>query len=859
MDEQTRRTGIDIIGDVPWGTHFCHFYRTKHELIDVLVPYFKAGLESSEFCMWVTSEPLVEQDARKALSEAMPGFDRYLKTGQIEIMPYDRWYLKDGVFDSERVLRGSVDKLDSALSRGYAGLRLTGNAAWLEKKDWASFADYEAALTSVIGKHKMVALCSYWLEKCGAAEVIEAVGSHAFAVVSHNGNPELVEGAFHRQTREALAQLRASEERNRLLVENAYEGTVVIQDGKVVFANRKAGEIAGYSEEELISRPFMEFIYPDDRQMVMGHYLRRMRGEETASNYSLRMIDKEGKTKWLEANAIVLNWQRRPAILALVTDITDRKLAEEALRESEGRYRNLYETMAQGVVYQDADGRIISANPAAQRILGLSLDQMMGRTSLDPRWKAIHEDGSDFPGDTHPAMMALKTGQSNRDIMGIFNPDEGCYRWIVINAIPQFRTGEEHPYQVFTTFEDITDRKKVEEELREYGQKIRAIFDGAYDGFISVDPERGRFFNPNRRMIEMLGYESEEEMKDLTVSDIHPEKDLPYILGEFEKHVKREISQSEDMPVKRKDGSIFFASISSYLVTIANKTYLSCIFRDVTEHKRIEDEVRVYREHLEDLVKERTAELVIAKERAEEADRIKSTFLAAMSHELRTPLNSIIGFSGIMLQGLAGPLNPEQTKQLKMVQSSGQHLLAIINDIIDISRIEAGRIEPHPELFELRQQIDETIAAIKPMADEKNLTLVAEVAPEVGHIHSDPRRVSQILLNLVGNAIKFTDRGGVRVECRHSGGRVEIRVVDTGIGMKPEDIKHIFQTFRQIDNGLTRLKEGSGLGLAICKGLAELLGGEIRVESEFGVGSTFTLILPISREGKWNEEKDTHH
>ena len=131
MDEQTRKTGIDIIGDVPWGTHFCHFYRTKHELIDVLVPYFKAGLESNEFCMWVTSEPLVEQDARKAMSEAMPGFDRYLKTGQIEIMPHDRWYLQDGVFDSDRVLRGWVGKLDGALARGYAGLRVTGNIAWL--------------------------------------------------------------------------------------------------------------------------------------------------------------------------------------------------------------------------------------------------------------------------------------------------------------------------------------------------------------------------------------------------------------------------------------------------------------------------------------------------------------------------------------------------------------------------------------------------------------------------------------------------------------------------------------------------------------------------------------------------------
>ena len=599
MDEQTRRTGLDIIGDVPWGTHSCHFYRTKHELIDVLVPYFKAGLESNEFCMWVTSDPLVEQDACKAMSEAMPGFDRYLKTGQIEIMPHDRWYLKDGVFDSERVLRGWVDKLDSALSRGYSGLRLTGNTAWLEKKDRASFADYEAAVTSVIGKHKMVALCSHLLEKCSAAEVIEAARSHAFAIISHNGNPELVEGALYRQTRETLAQLRASEERNRLLVENATEGIVVIQDGEIVFANSQVTEVIGDSEPGQPSRPITELIHPDDRQMVMERLLGVLGSQGRPGISSFRIIDKEGNERWLEANMALFTWNEKPAILALLTDITERKQAEDALqrqeqhfralvehssdmivvvdhggtityenpaveqaiglkpeerigasifehvhpedmqavaeafkelwqnphaaarqaeirlwhkagtwrifeatgsnlvrdslveaviinlrditkhkkvqdalRASEGKHRNLYEAMAQGVVYQDADGRIISANLAAQRILGLSIDQMMGKTSVDPRWKAIHEDGSDFLGDTHPAMIALKTGQSNRDIMGVFNPDEGCYRWIVINAVPQFRTREEHPYQVFTTFEDITDRKQAEEALRKSHQLL---------------------------------------------------------------------------------------------------------------------------------------------------------------------------------------------------------------------------------------------------------------------------------------------------------------------------------------------------------------------------------------------------
>ena len=143
MLEKIRKTGIDIIGDVAWGTHFCQFYKTKKDLLEILVPYFKAGLENNEFCMWITSKPLSEKDAAKALANALPDFDSYLKKGQIEFIPYDKWYLRNGVFNSKRVLKGCLRKLDNALSKGYEGLRLTGNTFWLEKKDWKKFTDYE--------------------------------------------------------------------------------------------------------------------------------------------------------------------------------------------------------------------------------------------------------------------------------------------------------------------------------------------------------------------------------------------------------------------------------------------------------------------------------------------------------------------------------------------------------------------------------------------------------------------------------------------------------------------------------------------------------------------------------------------
>lgn len=260
-------------------------------------------------------------------------------------------------------------------------------------------------------------------------------------------------------------------------------------------------------------------------------------------------------------------------------------------------------------------------------------------------------------------------------------------------------------------------------------------------------------------------------------------------------------------------------------------------------------ELRQANREMEQRITDRTAELDAAMKEAQAADQIKSSFLATMSHELRTPLNSIIGFTGIMLQGLAGPLNAEQQKQMTMVQNSSRHLLALINDVLDISKIEAGQLELSIASFDLRASIEKVVNTVAPLADAKGIEIRVDVADDVGAVTTDQRRFEQVILNLLNNAVKFTEEGRVQISCRIENDQYFLSFTDTGIGMRPEELPSLFQPFHQIDASLTRKHEGTGLGLSICKRIMDAMGGSILVDSEWGVGSTFAVRLPRETEG----------
>jgi PAS domain S-box-containing protein len=397
-----------------------------------------------------------------------------------------------------------------------------------------------------------------------------------------------------------------------------------------------------------------------------------------------------------------------------------------------------------------------------------------------------------------------------------------------------------------------TERLDVrEQELR----AERAFSDTMIDsmpGVLYFYDVAGRFLRWNRNFEMVTGYSADE------IATMHP---LDFFHDDDRSRVEQRIADvfavgeaTVEAEFLHRDGTTTPYFFTGRKVDYAGGVCLVGVGIDVSERVLATRALHDLNESLERTVADRTDELRTALLEAEAADRIKSAFLATMSHELRTPLNSIIGFTGIVLQEMAGPLTDEQRKQLGMVRTSARHLLALINDVLDLSKIEAGQFEISSHEFDVSASVAHLTATVAPMADAKGLRIESHVADGVGPMIGDQRRVEQILLNLLSNAVKFTEHGVISLAVDHADDgagadrrprHVVVRVADTGIGIRRDQLGTLFQPFRQLDTGMTRRHDGTGLGLAICRRLAELMGGSVSASSEPGVGSEFTVVLPL--------------
>src|SRR3982074_756416 len=375
MAPETRKTGIDVVGDMPWGTHFCLFYETKRDLLDTLISYCKTGLESDEFCLWVVAEPLTIEEAIDALKDAVPDIDRYLADSSIEILSACDWYLQGGTFDLRRVTGSWHEKLAHASARGYAGVRVTGDTAWLEKKDWKDFCEYEESLNQAVANQRLAVLCTYPLAACGAAEILDVVRTHQFAVTKRRGEWDVIETAGHKQAKAEIKRL--NEELEQRVVERTSQLTTVNSElTKEILQRQRAEEAllrseAYLAEAQRVSHTgsfgwsvssghivwsdetfrILEFdpafeptvggilqrTHPEDRAFVQ-ETLDQVARDRKAFDFEHRLLMPDGSAKYIRVvgHPSTNDESGNFEFVGAVTDITDRKRSEDALRRREG-------------------------------------------------------------------------------------------------------------------------------------------------------------------------------------------------------------------------------------------------------------------------------------------------------------------------------------------------------------------------------------------------------------------------------------------------------------------------------------------------------------------------------------------
>ena len=422
------------------------------------------------------------------------------------------------------------------------------------------------------------------------------------------------------------------------------------------------------------------------------------------------------------------------------------------------------------------------------------------------------------------------------------------------------------PINSFGTIQDITQRKKTEEDLKKSELLYRSLTSNAPVAIFNTNID-GACTYVNEQWMKYSGMNFTEAMGFGWQNALHPE-DKERVMEEWQETIFQDTEFKSEYRFQDKNGEITWLTVKAAKLLDANNNLYGYIgiASDISERIDNEKELLLYKIDLEKLVNLRTEELNDSKEallnlledlnfqtielekekmKAQSADLMKSAFLATMSHELRTPMNSIIGFTSILLKEYAGPLNEEQAKQLAMVKNSGQHLLGLINDILDISKIEAGELVVTMSTFNYAKTLSNTIDFLLPQASKKRLSIKTEISKTEIKLKSDERRVEQILLNLISNAIKFSEEGTILIKVDVNDTMLITQVIDEGIGINEKDLNKLFMPFIQLDGGLSRIQEGTGLGLAISKNLIEKLDGTIEVKSQLGKGTTFTFSLPL--------------
>ncbi|MCH9022887.1 MAG: PAS domain S-box protein [Planctomycetes bacterium] len=575
---------------------------------------------------------------------------------------------------------------------------------------------------------------------------------------------------------------------------------------------RSKSEIIGRTVEDVLGSETYRNIRPYLDQVLAGHAVQHELSVNIAS-LGQRHMDIRYDPDRNKSGAVI-------GFYVAVLDISDRKRAEEALRASEERYRNLVEGSVQGIVIHK-DGRILFANRALADVFGFSsADELIG-TSIDQR--VAPEDLPRLHGYRAARLRGTDT-VSHYEYRGVRK--DGSLIWLD-NMVQVISWEGEQALQ--STLVDITARKLAEEALRKSEAHLAAILDTAGDGIITID-EKGTVQSFNKAAEQMFDY-SAGEIIGANVKRLLPLEMAESHDGFLKRYLKTGKSSiigiGRELTGRRKDGSTFPLFLNVSQVLNGDQVTFTGILSDIGELKRTEQKLI-------------------------EANKAKSKFLSHMSHELRNPLSTILGFTQLLRQD--PELGESQLNDIRIIHSSAQHLLELIDDVLDISKIEAGMEVLQEEDFDLYRNMEGLMDMFSVRASGKGLTLELDVQAGVPqYVSGDRRKLRQVLINLIGNAIKFTEKGGVRVNVSCGAEGIRFQVSDTGPGIRRSDMNRIFEPFRQSER--TYSAGGTGLGLSISKSFVDLMGGRLTVDSKENQGSVFAFSLPMERLGEESIEK----
>ncbi|MCQ1535755.1 PAS domain S-box protein [Methanosarcina sp. KYL-1] len=613
--------------------------------------------------------------------------------------------------------------------------------------------------------------------------------------------------------------LEASEKKFRMIFENASDGITINEPGGCFLeVNRVTCEKLGYSRAEFLQMKATDLIAPEASEAFFEKIRELYRyGHVMVEG---KIICKEGSVLLVEQNMRFIEYGGRQAVLSITRDITERKKAEQMLKHERDCAQNYLDIAGTVIVAIDPEQKTLLINRKGAELLGYPKKDIIGKNWFDT---FVPEKYRQKIKDIYPEFI-----RGNIESFGHFeNPvltrsgEERLIMWQ--NTF--LRDGEGKIIGILSSGEDITERKRVEKEM----QVKNAAMASALTPIAIADLE-GDLTYINSAFLKHWGYVDEAEVLGRpAVKFWNTEEQAAAVV----KKLFLEGTWEGELTARRKDGTEFPSHLSASMVRDEAGIPICMMgsFLDVSRNKEAE---RMMNE---------------ARLRAEDTSRAKSDFLASMSHELRTPLNSVIGFADLLQEESFGPLNEKQLKYISNISMSGKHLLKIINGILDLSKIETGKMELHIEEFSVPAAFEEIKTTLAPIASKKNIRIEDNLDREMEKIRADRTKFKQILYNLLDNAIKFTHENGlVAIDARAAGENVLIRVADSGPGISGENQKKLFHPFTQLGKFESREQPGTGLGLAIVKKFVEMHGGRIWVESEPGKGSVFTFMIPLKQE-----------